>query len=169
MSFSKMLGVVGAMAGTASLALYLTRQKREVVPEVQGEYEECVFEQVNKARRSHGLSEVARDPELDDLGHRYSKLMRDTGRFAHRIDGRSVGDRFDAYGIDFSRAAENLQRNDFDDCESACMETVWGSGGWMQSKLGHREAMLDPSYDKAGVGVQDDGRSWHVAMYFRKV
>ena len=168
MSLGRAFGVIGAMAGTMALARLLTKKNRVADPEEMRRYEECVFDQVNRARRSQGLSELARDPALDQTGHYYSGLMKGTGKFAHQIDGKSVGRRLDDFGIPYMRAAENLQRNDYVDCDTGCMETVWGSGGWMQSKLGHREAMLDSGYDRAGIGVEDDGRSWHVAMYFRK-
>lgn len=167
MSFGRAMGVAGVIASGVALAHLLSKRRRAAAPEDTQAYEDCVFDQVNRARRSEGLSEVARDPELDTLGHRYASLMKGTGKFAHQLDGRSVGERMDHYGIGFQRAAENLQRNDYDDCVSGCAETVWGRGGWMKSKLGHREAMLDPRYDRAGIGVEDDGRSWHVAMYFR--
>ena len=162
-----MMGVAGAIAGGVALAHLLSKRRRPVSSESAQQYEECVFDEVNRARSMHGLPPVDRDSELDAMGHRYASLMKRTGKFAHQLDGRSVGQRLDHYGLDYQRAAENLQRNDFDDCVSGCMETVWGPGGWMKSRKGHREAMLDPRYDRAGLGVEDDGRSWHVAMYFR--
>lgn len=168
MSLGRAFGVMGAIAGTMAVAHLLTKKNREIDPSASRRYEDCVFDQVNLARRSKGLAEVTRDPVLDQTGHYYSGLMRGTGKFAHQIDGKSVGERLDSFRIPYHRAAENLQRNDYVDCDSGCMETVWGPGGWMKSKLGHREAMLDPGYDQAGIGVEDDGRSWHVAMYFRK-
>jgi uncharacterized protein YkwD len=161
------LGVAGAIAGSAVAVVLLSRRRR-VEPTTVSEYEECVFDEVNRAREQEGLRPLSRDRSLDGLGHYYAGLMQQTRKFAHRIDGRSVGERMTEFGIPFLRAAENLQQNDYDTCEAGCRETVWGRGGWMKSKKGHREAMLDPGYERAGLGVEDDGRTWRVAMYFRR-
>lgn len=167
MSFGRAMGVVGAIAGSA-IAVALFSRRRKVEESDVRRYEECVFQEVNRARVERGLSPLSRDHVLDDLGHYYAEMMQESGKFAHRIDGRSVGERMEAFGIPFRRAAENLQQNDYETCESGCRETVWGRGGWMKSKKGHREAMLDPEYERAGIGVEDDGRTWRVAMYFRR-
>jgi uncharacterized protein YkwD len=167
MSFGRAIGVAAAIAGSAVAVALLSRRRKVVEDDVQ-RYEECVFDEVNQARVEAGLEPLKRDDKLDDLGHYYADLMQQTGKFAHRIDGRTVGERMESFGIPFRRAAENLQQNDYDSCESGCKETVWGRGGWMKSKKGHREAMLDPDYERAGLGVRDDGRTWRVAMYFRR-
>ncbi len=154
------------MAGMVVLAKVLSRP-RVVSEEEKRAYEQQVLRDVNETRLRRGLSPLSEDEELDTLGRYYAGLMRATRTFAHQIDKNSVGARMKRFDVGFERAAENLQRNDLRSRARAADETVWGDGGWMNSKAGHREAMLDPDYQKAGIGVDSDGRTWHVAMYFK--
>lgn len=157
---------VTGVAGMVVAAKVLSRA-RVVSEDEKRDYERRVLGDVNETRVRHGLSPLTEDEELDTLGRYYAGLMRSTRTFAHQIDKNSVGARMHRFGVGFERAAENLQRNDLKTPSRAAAETVWGDGGWMNSKAGHREAMLDPDYQKAGVGVESDGRTWHVAMYFK--
>lgn|GEM_PF-3171737 len=137
----------------------------------------CVFEQVNVFRSQAGLGliDYVYDAKLAEVGFYYAGYMADNNTFAHSADGINFGQRLDNFGVAWVSAGENLQRNSRSSWESACQETVWGSGGWANSTQGHREAMLgqDTSgtpkgWTHAGAGVAKSGGYWYVAMYFVK-
>jgi hypothetical protein len=112
---------------------------------------------------------------LDETAFWYADYMATNGVFAHSADGRNFGERLDAFDVAWASAGENLQRNSLRSWESACQETVRGSGGWLNSRSGHREAMLgqdasgvDKRWTHAAAGVARAGGQWYVAMYFVK-
>lgn len=139
-------------------------------------YADCVFDKVNAFRAAHSKPVAyIRDTKLDEVAVYYSTYMADNNVFAHSADGKSFGDRLDSYGVKWTSAGENLQKNSMSAWAAACEETVNGSGGWANSTQGHREAMLgqdtsgkDKGWTHAGAGVAKGGGSWYVTMYFVK-
>ena len=68
-------------------------------------------------------------------------------RFSHtRIDGTSCFTVFRMINTEYSAAAENLAASSENTPEKIVQI-------WLESKAGHRETMLDPTYTHAGVGV----------------
>lgn len=135
----------------------------------------CVLDEVNafRAETDPRLAPYVADPALATVAFDYAAYMAERGIFAHSADGRSFGDRLDAYGVAWASAGENLQRNTLPGWRAACTETVWGAGGWARSRSGHREAMLGQdasggarNWTHAAAGVARRGSEWYVAMYF---
>lgn len=135
----------------------------------------CVLDEVNafRAETDPGLAPYVADPSLATVAFDYAAYMAERRVFAHSADGRSFGDRLDAYGVAWASAGENLQRNTLPGWREACTETVRGAGGWARSRSGHREAMLGQdasgsprNWTHAAAGVARRGSEWYVAMYF---
>ena len=133
----------------------------------------CVLEQVNLFRQSNGLPAYQWNPGVSETAFYYADFMAQNRVFAHSADGMNFGERLDEFDVPWASAGENLQRNDLSLWNAACNETVNGRGGWVNSRNGHREAMLgqdasgtDKQWTHAAAGVARSGNDWYVAMYF---
>jgi uncharacterized protein YkwD len=129
----------------------------------------CVFDEVNRFRHENavGLEDYLWDAEISSAAYYYATYMAERGRFAHGLDGLKVGSRLSNFGVDWSAAGENIQRNTYDTWQEGCVSTL---NGWATSTSGHREAMLDSRYTHGAVGVDfgSDGY-WYVVMNFAKL
>lgn len=108
-----------------------------------------IYNQVNKARISAGLLPLERNAQLTTLAQARAADMREHGYYAHK---NSVGVYFDdqarAMNFSFSYGCENLNL-DF------TLETAPYMYGWLTSKAGHRECMLNPTVTEAGYAVAE--------------
>jgi uncharacterized protein YkwD len=102
-----------------------------------------------------GLAPLVLDREISDLVSRpYAKLLATTGVCSH-FDGGNPGDRLGRAGYTSYRWAENLG------CRSASSATasVLGTHLYFQSERswspagGHWVNMMNPAYDRVGIGV----------------
>ncbi len=163
-----------AAADTAPAADTLATPDSDIAKSDLERYADCVFDKVNAFRAANGKpAAYLRDTKLDEVGVYYSGYMAKNNVFAHSADGKNFGERLDSFGVKWASAGENLQKNSKATWETACQETVNGSGGWANSTAGHKEAMLgktqdgtDKGWTHAGVGVAKAGSQWYVAMYF---
>lgn len=108
------------------------------------EYELKVLELVNIEREKNGLSALTWNSKLAEVARTHSMDMAERNFFSHtNPDGKSPFDRIKAYGISYSRAAENIAVG-----QSTPEEVV---ESWMNSE-GHRANILNSSFTSLGVG-----------------
>lgn len=118
-----------------------------------------IIEQVNRFRAQHGLAPLVANDTLHGIAQAHSEDMAARDFFGHNTpDGVSVGDRAAAAGYGYRTIAENLA--------AGMRRPQRVVDGWIGSPP-HREAMLNPKVEEAGVGYAfdpfDDGavRSVH--------
>lgn len=114
------------------------------------DYAKKVFELVNAERANHGIAPLAWSDDLAAVAYAHSKDMNDRRFMSHNNpDGQTPFDRMKAYGLRYSRAAENIAAGQ--KTPQAVMQ------GWMNSS-GHRANILNPELKMLGVGYyQGDG------------
>ncbi len=103
-----------------------------------------MLEMVNAARSEHGLSPLKADPQLQSLAVAHSQEMLELGYFAHNspLSG-SPSDRFDAAGVSYSIAGENI----------AYAPTVDVAQRGLMRSPGHRDNILSDQFARIGIGV----------------
>lgn len=117
-------------------------------PSVDSASEQAMFRLVNKERVANSLNPVSFDNKLRGLARDYSKDMLQRGYFSHyNPEGESPFDRMDAYGIEYSYAGENL---------ALAPSAELAMQGLMNSP-GHRANILNPNFNKIGIGAMDGG------------
>lgn len=110
--------------------------------------EERMLEMINKERVSRGLSPLSADVPLQEVARDFAKDMLRRGYFSHyTLEGLSPFDRMGMVDIFFTSAGENLALSPNVDLAMQ---------GFMRSP-GHRENILSPDFQKAGIGVIDVG------------
>lgn len=105
-------------------------------------YEMCLS--VNEERERQGKSPLVIRQAISDAAWLHAKDMHDRGYFSHYTpEGDSPYQRMRDAGISFRSGGENI---------SAGRSTVSSTmDGWMNSS-GHRENILNSSYDAFGIG-----------------
>ena len=103
-----------------------------------------MLEMVNVARSEHGLSPLVADSQLQSLAVAHSQEMLELGYFAHNspLSG-SPSDRFDAAGVTYGVAGENI----------AYAPTVDVAQRGLMRSPGHRENILSDQFTRVGIGV----------------
>lgn len=138
--------------------------------------ERHIYEMTNQERRLAGVEVLVRDESIDVIAYEHSADMAARGYFAHDTpegldpSGRAERTGYECrkdYGSYYTTGlAENIwQGYTYSSYMTAGAPSsyTWLEGeeelarqavrGWMESP-GHRENMLDPQYDRIGVGVE---------------
>lgn len=103
---------------------------------------------INQERKSRGLNELKMDDHLQEIGRNHSRDMFERGYFSHyNPEGLSPFDRLRSEGIVYVYAGENL---------ALAPDVNKAHQGLMDSE-GHRENILNPNFNKIGIGVIDAG------------
>ncbi|MCZ2840031.1 CAP domain-containing protein [Modestobacter sp. VKM Ac-2985] len=119
----------------------------------------AVFDRVNAEREARGLEPVAWNDALAAVGRDWSAEMADTGEFQHQdIQAVLQGDELSG----FRAVGENI----FTATGPVPAGTI--HAGWMRS-AGHRANILNPGWDRLGVGVfcAPDGSVWATQEFGR--
>ncbi len=110
--------------------------------------EQEMFRLVNRERAKNGLELLFYDKKLQQVARSHSDDMLRQGYFAHRsLDGRTPFLRMEDAGITYLYAGENL---------ALAPTTGLAMQGLMNSP-GHRANILNPHFNKIGIGVIDGG------------
>lgn len=138
------------------------------------EIEILIFNYTNIERKNHGLNELVWDEQLMIIAREHSEDMFNNSFFSHvNPKGEGPTDRARRHGYKLYKdlgggwysegIAENIGKmpignvlgvgNVDDDADSIAKAQV---KTWMNS-IGHRENILNPNYDKMGIGVSYDG------------
>jgi uncharacterized protein YkwD len=126
--------------------------------------EQQIFQKVNVARDENQAPQLSWKEELASEARRHAGNMAARRFFSHEDPKRGdISKRLDTSGINWSRCAENIYReqglpNPADDAVQA----------WLRSS-GHRKNMLDGGFAETGVGIaaQPDGTIYVVQVFTR--
>lgn len=117
-----------------------------------------VIRLVNEERRKEGLAPFTHSPELSKVARAKSQDMADKNYFSHTSP--TYGDPFammKSFGINYRTAGENIAKGYYS-AESVVK-------GWMNSS-GHRANILNPSFNKIGVGyVNANGTTYWTQQF----
>ncbi len=110
--------------------------------------EAAMLRLVNLERRKIGLTDLVPDEELTVVARAHAADMLSRGYFSHYTpEGLTPFDRLEKAGIFYQYAGENLA---FAPAVEIAMD------GLMKSQ-GHKENILSPNFNKAGIGILDAG------------
>lgn len=153
--------------------------QESIQPPSTQEIEQFVYEYTNEERRNHGLDELEWDSRLAEIAREHSIDMVENDFYNHtNLKGEDPTDRAKRHGYPLHKElgegyysegiAENIATmatgyvEDLgyveDDAESIARALV---DAWMDSE-GHRENILNPDYDRIGVGVAYDGITYYL-------
>src|SRR5262245_64414041 len=103
------LVLVFVALGGGAIALADNKQPQQKADEVKLDPDlEQMLKLTNEAREKKKLAPLGIDATLCKVATDYSKLMAEQNKLAHRLDGKSVGQRIFAAGYDYKTAAENI-------------------------------------------------------------
>ena len=106
--------------------------------------EQYLLSAANQERAARGLQQLHRDPELARAAAAHARQMAAHGAISHQFPGEpELTDRGASAGVSFSAISENV---------AEAPSAVQIHDMWMQSEH-HRENLLDPSIDSAGISV----------------
>lgn len=117
-------------------------------PVIRPALEAKMLELINKERAKEGLHSLKADPEQTAVARAHSKDMFSRGYFAHNNpDGKDPFDRMKAARVKFIAAGENL----------ALAQTLEIAHRNLMNSPGHRANIMNPSFGRVGIGIQDGG------------
>ncbi len=134
------------------------------LPEDLREVEAEMIRAVNDVRAEHGLGRLAEAPELTVVARLHSEDMAARGDLGHVNDeGLGPSERVNVAGIVFDKLGENLGLN-----RGHREPVAQAVEQWLGSR-GHRKTMLDPKFEKTGVGaaMSDDGAFYFTQLFLR--
>jgi hypothetical protein len=106
--------------------------------------EQYLLSAANQERAARGLSQLHRDPELARAAAAHARAMAAHGSISHQFPGEpELTNRGASAGVAFSEISENV---------AEAPNAVQIHDMWMHSEH-HRENLLDPSIDSAGISV----------------
>jgi hypothetical protein len=140
------------------VAIFLETESGHLDP---GDVERRTLEWINEVRAREGLPGLSADRSLEEVARAHSADMAGRGFFAHESpEGLGPEDRVRDGGLAYELVAENLGKSlDMDDPVAGVVD------GWLHSP-GHRANIMDPRFDRTGVGVIVDGRG---VLYFTQL
>jgi uncharacterized protein YkwD len=117
-------------------------------PRIDAIAEARMLELVNRERTERGVKMLEPDETLREVARQHSRDMFGRGYFAHvDPDGRSPLDRMRQGGARFRAGGENL----------ALAPTVEVAHNGLMNSPGHRANILNPTFGRVGIGVEDGG------------
>ena len=117
-------------------------------PEVRSDLEAKMLALINKERMREGLHPLKADSQETIVARAHSKDMFMRGYFAHvNPDGKNPFDRMKAAHLKFLTAGENL----------ALAQTLEVAHTNLMNSPGHRANIMNPSFNRVGIGIQDGG------------
>ncbi|MGA1984456.1 MAG: CAP domain-containing protein [Acidobacteriaceae bacterium] len=135
--------VLLALAAAASVPFALA-QRTNVSADSATIAEQYLLSAANQERAARGLQQLRRDPELARAAAAHARVMAEHGSISHQFPGEpELTDRASSTGVAFSVIAENV---------AEAPNAVQIHDMWMHSEH-HRDNLLDPSIDSAGISV----------------
>jgi uncharacterized protein YkwD len=103
---------------------------------------------INKERKLMGLQPLVADPEMRVVARKHSADMFARGYFSHHSpEGRDPFDRMSAEKVSFLTAGENL----------ALAQSLQIAHDGLMKSPGHRANILNSTFGRVGIGIQDGG------------
>lgn len=110
--------------------------------------EQQMLNLVNNERAKVGIAPLVWDDAAADVARAHSEDMFKRGYFSHYSpEGKDVGDRLNAAGIPYIYAGENL----------ALAPNIERAHDGLMNSQGHRRNILDPAFNKIGIGALNGG------------
>jgi uncharacterized protein YkwD len=135
--------VLLALAATASLP-FVVAQRANVSADSATIAEQYLLSAANQERAARGLPQLHRDPELARAAATHARVMAAHQSISHQFPGEAeLADRGASAGVAFSAISENV---------AEALNAVQIHDLWMHSEH-HRENLLEPSIDSAGISV----------------
>ncbi len=130
---------------------------------------DAVLREGNARRIEVGLRPLDPDPDLAISAQRYSQKMRDLAFFSHDApDGESLGQRLPAdLKFRYAQLGENLWSGQGALDWRATSLSAQATEDWILSPS-HRDNLLKPEYDVAGVGVSVDLDRVYITMLYAR-
>jgi len=114
--------------------------------ELTAAYEQQLFDLTNAERAVRNIPLLQWDKLAAASAHSHSNDMSIRQFFDHtNPDGSSPFDRMKAKGVKYHSAAENIA--------AGYTNSIFAHYGWVNSKEGHREALLNSKLERLGTGV----------------
>jgi len=137
----------------------------------EAEVEELIIVLVNDERQQFELSTLSEDALLTSLAREHSISMVENNFFGHE---RYPGERPPSYNMSpGTMRGENLAKiptrqyipGPYLSLQAVC---EWAVSGWMDSP-GHRDNILEPSYNETGVGVSFSDEGDFIYLYITQI
>jgi uncharacterized protein YkwD len=104
----------------------------------------------NAERAKANLKPLVLDARLSRAAQKHTDHMAEKQKLDHNLGGTKAGDRVDAENYNWSYVDEIIFRALQPEAANAAKAIQY----WMNSKTGHREAILTPEYTHIGIGVR---------------
>ncbi len=112
-----------------------------------------VFDLLNSERSGRGLAPLVWDPQLAALAQEWADHLAATDRFVHRNLQSTLG--APGFAGVFASLGENIA--------AGSITSGWVHQMWMSS-AGHRQNLLQPGFDSAGIGIACDANGQLMAV-----
>lgn len=113
---------------------------------INSDLEDQMLKLLNNERSIRGLHQLSFDQNLRSIARAHSEDMFIRGYFSHYSpEGKTVADRANEAGIDYSVIGENL----------AFAPTLELAHNGLMNSPGHRANILSTDYNKVGIGIAD--------------
>ncbi|KAB2496159.1 CAP domain-containing protein [Priestia endophytica] len=123
------------------------KPSKEIQEEIQHGNEQQIFDITNVIRVRHGLNELGWSEGAAKVAYGHSTDMKENNYFNHVSPTfGKLADRLEKGGVSYDTAGENIA--------AEYQDGIAAVEGWLNSE-GHRKAMLNPDFDKLGVGVNE--------------
>jgi hypothetical protein len=121
--------------------------------------EQYLLSAANQERAARGLSQLRRDPQLAYAAAGHARLMAEHSGISHQFSHEApLTDRGASAGVPFSVISENV---------AEAPNAVQIHDMWMHSEH-HRDNLLDPSIDSAGISVVERNGELYAVEDFAK-
>lgn len=146
---------VSKITGILRMNLTVSRPvKSAYTSKLEAAFEQQLFDLANAERAARGIPVLQWDKLAAASAHDHSGDMSSRNFFDHtNPDGLSPFDRLKAAGVKYHSAAENIA--------AGYPDSIFAHYGWVNSKKGHRETLLDSTLKRLGTGVSVGG-DYHV-------
>lgn len=138
-----------AVLASLVLALSCEREGNETISRL----EEETLARINLLRADSAIAPLGWNDTLGSLARAHSTDMGERGYFEHTTpEGVTFDQRISAAGLEFSMAGENIFWTSADTVGFTVEELAQAAvDGWWSSP-GHRDIMMEPGFNQAGVG-----------------
>ena len=122
------------------------------------------FELANDARRGRNVKPMLKYRDaLSDVARAHSRSMRENNFFSHTgTNGDRLVHRLNDAGIQYTAAAENIVRFTSSGSPADVAHDI------LMGSQGHRNNILNSSYNRMGVGVSRKGDEYWITQIFIK-
>lgn len=139
-----MNSISGHQDSHEAVTLRFTYDESEARPDLEAK----MLEMINRERAKEGIQPLKADTDEMKVARAHSKDMFVKGYFAHvNLEGKDPFDRMKDAHLKFKTAGENL----------ALAQTLEIAHENLMKSPGHRKNIMNPAFNRVGIGIQDGG------------